>query len=803
MDDSKSMAARVPIGSGLTPDEWARAQRAFLAVLEQPPENRLSSARSLCGDSAPVFDAVQRLLAGHQDPDGLFGPPPEDRPPLPSMLGAYRLEEEIGRGGMGAVYRAERADGQFEKRVAIKVLAGDLLTPRSVERFRKERQILAGLEHANIARLLDGGVGEDACPYIVMEYVDGMPVDLYCREHSLGVRQTVELYVKICAAVEYAHARGIVHRDIKPGNLLVTEEGSPKLLDFGISRLLDQPAADSAAAEERTRALTPRYASPEHVAGGPATPASDVYSLGVLFRDLLAGGSPAPRISRDLRAIIAKATALEPSARYASGKELRTDLDRYLAGLPVGARSGTLIPRIASFVLRFRWQAAATLLAGLLIAAAVVERHHSKAEIARKVEAVKALQKLFWSTQRQVSALPGSRTSRRQLIQQTVAQLDVLARDPGDDPDLLYELALCYSMVAYTQGSGSYSVGDFSESARAYEHAIAWLDRAVRRRGTPRARLMLAGIFANASNNQLWNAEFGESLKLALAGKSVLDQSRAQLLQADPAAFYARLMNLLQSEGEALEGLGQIEQSQEAWLQADALADRLSPPTRDTSHLRAEIRSTLALSKCATGNIESGMKYAESAVTYAQEAVRLDQRTSESMLLKAKRVLAECDLAAGRNHEAWENLQAVRKEYRDDLRRESPWMRTGLADADRIMGSLLLRLGRFRAAAEVDQDGLDVLSSPPEFAGSRIAESNRAQLLAGRGRLEQAMALASVPASPAADRYWRAGCDDYRGADRILREWATNRGMDLVSRLAMGDVEKELPKCADPRGFIP
>jgi tetratricopeptide (TPR) repeat protein len=790
----------LPIGSGLTPAEWARAQQVFLALLEQAPEHRLSSARALCADSTAVFDAVQRLLAGHEDADGLLGPPPEHRLPLPRLLGAYRLVEEIGHGGMGAIYRAERADGQFEKQVAVKVLADDLVTARAIERFRKERQILAGLEHPYIARLLDGGVGDDGAPYIVMELVDGIPVDRYCRERVLGMRQTVKLAARICSAVEYAHTHGIVHRDIKPGNLIVTADGTPKLLDFGISLLLEQAVAVSSLGEERTHALTPHYASPEQLTGGTVTPATDVYSLGILCRDLLTGRHPEAgedrprRLPHCLRAIVAKATAAEPHSRYGSAKELREDLDRYLAGLPVAARSGKLMPWLACYIARFRWQAAVVLLMLLCAAVAIVTRYQAKAETARKVEAVKAVGELFWDTQKRVSALNGSRASRRQLIQRAVEQLGLLGRDADDEPGLLYELARCYSMIAYAQGSGGSSVGDFSESVHAYERAIQWGKRAVRRSGGASAKLLLAGIYSSAANNQLWNADFREAQRLALVGQSVLDRSRTELLKANGPRFYAVMVSLLESQAEAIEAQGQIDQSLKVWLQADTLADRTSAAL---PQLRPGIRFTLALLNCGTGNTETGMEYAASAVKQAEAATRIDQGLGGGSLLRAKRALSECHLMAGRTAEARAGLEAVRREYHEILERQSPWARTGLADADRILGAALVKLGEVRAAAAVYQEGLDALSSPPDFANTRIAEANRADLLAGRGRLEQAQASSSR--SPAAaKRYWQAACDDYRSADTIFRDWAANRGMYLSSRLAMAVVEAELPKCSAP-----
>jgi tetratricopeptide (TPR) repeat protein len=797
MDGRKSMASGIPVGSGLTPDEWARAQDVFLALLDEPPDQRAAAARALCGDSAALLDTVERLLAGHVEENGLFGPPPEDPSSLPRPLGAYLLTEEIGRGGMGTVYRAQRADGQFEKQVAVKLLAPDLLTPRAVGRFRQERQILAGLEHPYIARLLDGGVSGDGRPYIVMEHVDGIPVDRYCRDRALTTRQIVELAVKICAAVEHAHTHGIVHRDLKPGNLLIAPDGTPRLLDFGISQLLADSAQPSATAEERTRALTPHYASPEQLAGAPATPASDVYSLGVLFQELLTQHQPASRLSQDLQAIVRKAAAPAPHARYSSGQQLREDLERHLAGLPVAARPRTLMPRWAGYVKRYRWQVVMALLVISSIAVAMAARHQAKVNLARKIEAVKAIQSLFWDTHKRMSLLPGSLEARRQLIQQALTQLAVVEREVEDDPDLLYELAQCYVQLAFAQGSGGFSIGDFSDAARTYQRAIYWGTRAVQQTGSVRAVVLVPDIFSAASNNSLWNSEYREAEKLAAAGQQFLEQHRAEILRLNGPQFYPLMATFLDYRAEALQAEGQIERAKDLWRQADALADGVSGIDRLPNHLGASLKIMLALAYCETGNTELGAEYAASGESLAALAAQKNPAMSIPVLRKAQRTVGECDLLAGRSRDASEKLQMVRQAYRVALERETghPGLRIGLADADRLLGSALLRLGDLQGSSASYREGLDLLSSPPDFARSRLAESNRAELLAGRGHLEQAQANLSPHGSPAAEQYWQAACADYRRADTIFREWTTNRGMFLSVRLAMADVEKELPKC--------
>jgi serine/threonine protein kinase len=229
-------------------------------------------------------------------------------------IGVYQIELEIGHGGMGEVYRAIRADGQFKKNVAIKMVRGGYDTAAVLERFLHERQILASLDHPNIARLYDGGTTDDGIPYLVMELIDGTPIDLYCEEHNLPINERLKLFTQVCAAVQYAHQRLVIHRDIKPSNILVTPDGIPKLLDFGIAKLLD-PAAGG----ETTMvpALTPEYASPEQIRGEPITTATDVYSLGVVLYRLLTGRSPYPASTRstlEFARVVCEVEPMKPSS---------------------------------------------------------------------------------------------------------------------------------------------------------------------------------------------------------------------------------------------------------------------------------------------------------------------------------------------------------------------------------------------------------------------------------------------------------------------------------------------------------
>ena len=333
--------------------------------------------------------------------------------PRVPRVGPYQLEKRIGRGGMGSVWLATRADQEYQKKVAVKMVKRGMDSTEILRRFRMERQVLARLDHPNIARLIDGGSTPEGSPYLVMEYVEGTPIDQYCETHQSTISERLNLFRSVCAAVQYAHSNLVVHRDIKAGNILVTKDGTPKLLDFGIAKLMDTDLSPSMAAETRPelRPMTLEYASPEQVRGEPITTASDVYSLGVLLFRLLTGqisllrrgcAHPAWRCSRpsarrnrrgpaawcsptatprfrnrraksrsrseetrdkarrrlkrklagDLDVIILKALRKDPARRYISAEQFSEDIRRYLEGKPVKARGDTLGYRALRFVQR-------------------------------------------------------------------------------------------------------------------------------------------------------------------------------------------------------------------------------------------------------------------------------------------------------------------------------------------------------------------------------------------------------------------------------------------------------------------
>jgi len=372
----------------LSEEQWALAGKLFERAAELPPEQLPSFLENECPDAdvrqevASLLEysgglssagAAIRALAGAA---GLVQDP--DRRLIGERLGPYRVEAIVGHGGMGAVYRAVRDDAEYQQQVAIKLVRAAAASPNTMLRFKRERQILARLAHPNIARLLDGGSTADGVPYLVMEFIEGEPITAWCQEHALSVEERLRLFLPLCDAVEFAHKRLVVHRDLKPANILVSEEGVPKLLDFGIAKLLDANEAGDAATQTGFEIMTPEYAAPEQVLGEPVSPAADVYGLGLILYEMLTGhqaqkmtgysagtiaetvcqrapAAPASwnaQLAGDVDSIIRMAIRKEPDRRYRSTGELARDIERHLNGRPVHARPDTLAYRVGKFVRR-------------------------------------------------------------------------------------------------------------------------------------------------------------------------------------------------------------------------------------------------------------------------------------------------------------------------------------------------------------------------------------------------------------------------------------------------------------------
>ncbi len=438
---------------------WRRVKDVFQETFERDPANRAAFLETACGSDLELRAAVEQLLRAHAGAAGFLEVPvapsfdnlaslatarDDELTAVPARIGPYRVVSELGRGGMGTVYRAERDEPGLRKTVAIKLVRSGMDSTFVLRRFKNERQILSSLEHPGIARLYDGGTTDDGLPFFVMEYVDGTSLLSYCDEQRLSIADRLRLFRRVCNAVQYAHQSLVVHRDLKPSNILVTAEGHPKLLDFGIAKLLT-PAIVGGSVEETTpfdRFLTPQYASPEQVRGEPVTTASDVYSLGAILYELMCGQRPyritgqgAAEISRavseaeppppstllartdarrrqlrgDLDNIVLKALRKDTGQRYATAAELGDDLQRHLDGFPVRAQPDRRAYRAKKFVRRHRagvlaaGMAALSLVVGLTLAlwqaqVARAERDRARAETEKAQQVTGFLRSLFQSS---------------------------------------------------------------------------------------------------------------------------------------------------------------------------------------------------------------------------------------------------------------------------------------------------------------------------------------------------------------------------------------------------------------------
>jgi serine/threonine protein kinase len=523
-------------------DSWLRVKELFEAALARAPALRAAFLAEACGEDLALRHELESLLLSHEEAEGFL-----EGTALPGSswegrrVGAYRILGEVGRGGMGSVYRAVRADDAFEKQVALKVVRSGRGSIDLAARFRGERQILARLDHPNIARLLDGGATAEGDPYLVMEYVVGDPIDAYCQARALSTAARLGLFRAVCAAVHYAHQNLVVHRDLKPGNILVTSDGVPKLLDFGIAKVL---ADDLTEAPTQTAfpALTPDYASPEQVRALPLTTASDVYSLGVVLYEILTGHRPYrvrtpvpaeivrvvcelepekpstlvrrggpeattvaartiapapqtgdPRLLRlagelegDLDTIVLKALRKEPARRYGSVQELSDDIGRYLEGRPVLARTDTPAYRARKFVRRHKTAVAVAALvflslvggiAATALQARIAEGHRRRAE--KHFAEVRNLARSFlFEIHDSLRELAGAGPARETIVKRALEYLDRLTPEAGDDGPLLEELAEAYERVGDVQSAGE--AGGRDAAVRSRQTALALREKRLR-----------------------------------------------------------------------------------------------------------------------------------------------------------------------------------------------------------------------------------------------------------------------------------------------------------------------------------
>jgi serine/threonine protein kinase/predicted negative regulator of RcsB-dependent stress response len=696
----------------MTPERWQQVKMIFNAVLEQAPDRRAAFLDEACAGDEALRREVASLLASEADLGSFIAAPVvEDAAGMLAStqaesiagqrIGPYRVVCELGHGGMGAVYLAARADDEFKRQVAIKLIKRGMDTDFIISRFRHERQILASFDHPNIARLLDGGTTEDGLPYFVMEYIEGQPISQYCDEHRLNITERVKLFRQVCAAVHYAHQNLVIHRDLKPSNLLVTADGIPKLLDFGIAKILNPGLVATTIQETATavRLMTPEYASPEQVRGEPITTASDVYSLGVVLYELLTGHRPyrfknwlpheiaraiceteperpstaisrvetitkpdgatqlmitpelvsqardgqldklRRRLAGDLDNIVLMAMRKEAQRRYSSVEQFSEDLRRHLAGLPVIARKDTLWYRGAKFVKRHKAGVAAAALIVVSLLGGIIESTRQARLAERRFNDVRQLANSFlFEFHDAIETLPGSTPVRELVVKRALEYLDKLAQEARSDQSLLQELATAYQRVGDVQGRpGFANLGDKAGALTSYRKALQIRER------------LLAGGAADeklrlelATNHD----RLGDSLRLTGNVAQALEhyrqslQIREALSAAGSTAVIKRdLASSYTRLGDSLAATGNLAAAIENHRQALAINETLASDPANTKN-----RRVLFVSHIKIGNMLDKTGDVNGALKSYQQGLKISKQLSDAapMNAQASRELAAC-----------------------------------------------------------------------------------------------------------------------------------------------------------------
>jgi hypothetical protein len=611
------------------------------------PEDRDGFTAEACGTNHTLRAELDELLAADAaalDEDflkhsAIYNEAMEDaaaRFAVGEIVGNYRLVEVIGRGGMGSVYRGERTDEAFEKCVAVKLIDAGFYSADLVAHFRAERQILANLEHPNIARLLDGGACADGSPYLIMEYVEGISPYDYCNQHNLTIAQRLQLFRQICSAVHYAHQNMVIHRDLKPGNVLVTAEGTPKLLDFGIAKVLRPSPSRKTVdlTQPGMLKMTARYASPEQIRGEAVTTASDVYSLGVILYELLTGHSPygdadrpahqimaavcdeeparpstrTPKLRGDLDKIILRALQKAPGDRYASVDQFSEDILRHLEGLPVLARGDAPLYLAAKFIRRYRVIVAAATLVLCSLVVGLVEVTLARARADRRFNEVRQLaHSVMFDYADAIDRLPGSTPVRARLVKDALTYLDNLSKE-ADNPQLQREIVDAYVRVSNVQGNEyENNLGDPAAALASAGKAVATAGELLRADRTPASLASAAEAFATygdmlfstgdlAATDRSYRRAIG--LRQEIASESPQDLANNLALSA----LFRRMADL--DGGFGWPNLGKTQDALIYDQQAKALVDRLIaqfPANQDVVNESYETLISLSTSEFTVG----------------------------------------------------------------------------------------------------------------------------------------------------------------------------------------------------------
>jgi len=680
-------------------EQYRRLEAIFAAMEEATAQEREAVLQKACqGDTKLESEARQFLemtaAAGPFLQEGIRHARASFEDSPPERAGPYKLVWRLGTGGMGEVWKGVRDDGQFEQVAAVKVIRRGMDTEGVVARFLAERRILALLEHPNIARLLDGGVLQDGRPYLVMEYVDGDPLLEYCRGQRLSLKDRLRLIVSVCEAVQAAHSRLIVHCDLKPSNILVTQEGTAKLLDFGIAKVLG-PEADAQATIASGRALTPDYASPEQVRSEPATTATDVYGLGTVLYELLTGAKAhhltdsswseiervvcdqEPRrpssitreVPAELDAIVMKALRKQPKDRYVSAVQLGEDLQRFLSGRPVIAKGDAWSYRSVKFLGRHRWGAAAAAALVVTMAAGTLLTLREKHRAERRFSDARSLARTFiFDLNDAIEMVPGATKARHLLASQALAYLDRLAEDPSADAELRGELAAAYDRVGLTYyARGRSDLGDVKKAYESHAKAETLREDLLRRKPDD---VSLREQSAR-SQERLYHAAQMMEDRLAMAKHvAICRQLYEGLAKQFPEKldYGPRLALVRMLAGELLQREGKPDEAMRAFQEAIALGEKLAAgkPKEDTAWARVgvvySLAGDLARDEGVGGGVEKAVELHAKALDLFESNLRRypDEAQTRRNAGLVRRQYGESLLAFGKTSEAQKQFEEFR-----------------------------------------------------------------------------------------------------------------------------------------------
>lgn len=837
----------------MSPDRFRQVKEIYFEALEREGAARVSFLESACQSDWDLRAEVESLLKHEESAGSFLSSPPGisllvETHAVPDRIGPYRVLREIDSGGMGAVYLAEREE-PFRQQIAIKLIKRGLPESVTKRRFEQERQILARLEHAYIARLLDGGTTRDGQPYFVMEYVEGQPITRYCDERRLTLDARLALFRRVCAAVSFAHQNLVVHRDLKPSNILVALDGTPKLLDFGLAKIID-PSRELDQTVSAMQIMTPAYASPEQVLGQAFTVSSDIYSLGVILYELLAGKRPydasnlspldtarlicdyqppppsynfsneaavpdtaarrsstparlARRLAGDLDNIVMMALRKDPARRYASVEQFSEDIRLYLQKRPIQARRDSVPYRITRFVQRNQLAIFAFTLATLAVVSGVAITLWEAQRAERRFNDLHGLaNSVVFELHDAIEKLPGSTQARALLVSRALQYLDRLATEAGHDKTLRGDLARAYRKVADVQGHpGEANLGDLASALKNYEKAVALFEPLSRedpdnwqlRQELARCYLGFANALDSAGQADRSLALIRKAIEVIKPAAEAKPGDRKLAFELASAYFSLGMSLGQQKPEEALAAYRQARQTYE-------VNSRLEP-----DNLTAQ--RNLALTLKRTGGLLARSRRLEEARAEYEKAQQIDERLVERDPSNMGRKL---DLSFDYSDLGW--ISAERGDHRAALafHQKALALRTIAAEADpkntRATGSVAStlarmgiaygRLGEYKAAkASLDRAlsiRLELAALPGAGPGSQAEVSDCEVLL---GDLE-----ASQKHWDAAREHYQSALDRYRGLDekKQLHPAARENLEEVERKIASLHGGRSLPSSQTP-----